>query len=72
MFKSEPITRHCLHVKSRSIYLSPNTKLLLHSLHVLHDATKNQQGVIVLSHEAICFFFNKMCNVDKYFELLQK
>ncbi len=72
MFKFEPITRNCLHVKSRSIYLSPNTKLLLHSLHVLHDATKNQQGVIVSSHETICFFFNKMCNVDKYFELLLK
>lgn len=72
MFKSEPITRNCLLVKSRSIYLSPNTKLLLHSLHVLHGATKNQQGLKVLFHEPICFFFNTMCNVDKYLELLLK
>jgi hypothetical protein len=72
MFKSKPITRNYLPVKFGSIYLSLNTKLLLHSLHVLHDATKNQQGLKLLSHEPICFFFNKMCNVDKYLELLQK
>jgi hypothetical protein len=71
MFKFEP-TRDCLPIKFGSIYLSPNTKLLLHSLHVLHDATKNQQGLRLLSHEPICFFFNKMCNVDKYLDLLQK
>lgn len=70
MFKSEPITKNCLLVKYKSIYLSPNTKLLLHYLHVLHGATKNQQGLKVLSHELICFFFNTMCNVDKYLKLL--
>jgi hypothetical protein len=36
---------------------------LLQFLHVLHDATKNQQHLRELFHDTICFFFmNKWCS----------